>query len=485
MAQADGNGRRAVFDIGSNSVRFVAYDGPPRAPMPIYNEKWPISLGQMVRDHGAIDEPSMSHLLAGVGRFVKLAGYMGISDIKAVATAAIREARNGDDFIAGAARLGLTVEQLDGGQEAQAAANGVLCNYRGACGYVADLGGGSLELASIDNGEVTPLASLSLGTAKLLGCDEDGWQAAAKAIRNALADHHDKGKVRAGRNLYMVGGTWRAIAHLHQHMTDYPISILSHYQIAPDMLSDLQAKCEDEELKSKLQTLSAQRSQLMPCAARMLCVLNDVLKPARFISSALGIREGLLYGQLSSEERAHDPLLSGARFRGSRMGRRNFNGDRLFNWMQGLFANYDDGDDRRLRHAACLLADCAWNIHPDYRSAHALQTGIEGNWLGVDGAGRALIARALWSAYGDSKNDRALLSRLADKRALRRADKWGLAIRLAMRIDGGTGGILERSSIAIDGDELLLTLPPDTPGDTFIHRLEKLASGTGLKARMQ
>jgi len=485
MAQADGNGRRAVFDIGSNSVRFVAYDGPPRAPMPIYNEKWPISLGQMVRDHGAIDEPSMAHLLAGVGRFVKLAGYMEISDIKAVATAAIREARNGDEFIAGAARLGLTIEQLDGAQEAQAAGYGVLCNYGDVDGYVADLGGGSLEIARITSGKVTPLASLPLGTAKLLGRDEDGWRAAATAIRDALAKHKQQGLIRAGRNLYMVGGTWRAAAHLHQHMTQYPIRILSHYEIAPGTLLQLQAGCEDEELKASLQTVSAQRSQLMPVAARMLGVLNDILEPSCFISSALGIREGLLFGQLSSEERADDPLLSGARFRGSRMGRRNFNGDRLFHWMQGLFADYDEGDDRRLRHAACLLADCAWNIHPDYRSAHALQTGIEGNWLGVDGAGRALIARALWSAYGDSKNDRALLSKLADRRALRRADKWGLAIRLAMRIDGGTGGILERSTIAIHGDELLLTLPPDTPGDTIIHRLEKLASGTGLTARLK
>ncbi len=450
--------------------------------MPIYNEKWPISLGEIVRSHGAIDDISMAHLLDGIDRFVSLASYMEITDIRAVATAAIREASNGQDFVDAAAARGLPVELLEGKKEAEAAALGVLCNYPNADGYVADLGGGSLELSRVRNGIVYNCLSLPLGTSKLVALDENGWAEAEQSVRDALQSVSSE--IATGLNLYMVGGTWRAVAHLHQYHAGYPLSILSHYQIAPDELDELIFQCSGGQANADLEFIPEQRLPLLEPAARMMAMLNRILAPKAFISSALGIREGLLFAELGESERSEDPLLASTRFSGQRLGRRNFDGDKLFHWMQALFAESDEGGDDRLRHSACLLADCAWNIHPDYRSAHALQTGIEGNWLGVDGAGRAIIARALWSAYGDSKNDRALLSQLAARKALRRADKWGHAIRLGMRIDGGTGSILRQCRIAIEGDDLLLHLPKGDKtlrGEAVTHRLGKLAKVMGKK----
>lgn len=463
-------------------MRFVAYEGPPRAPLPIYNEKWPISLGQIVRNHGRIDDASMAHLLAGIDRFVALARYMEIGNMTAVATAAIRAASNGQTFVEEAAKRGLDVSILDGAGEARAAAMGVLCNYPGAGGYVADLGGGSLEIARIDAGKICDPVSLPLGTSKLIDLDEAGWVQAGDKIRSAFAEID--ASIVPGQLLFMVGGTWRAVAHLHQLMQAHPIDILSHYDLQPADLPELIGECRNSEALASARNIPSQRVPLMPGAARMLALLNDMLQPARFVSNPMGIREGLLMSRLTEAEFAKDPLIEATRFGGRKLGRGYFDGDRLFNWMQPLFADRDEGQDERLRHAACLLADCAWNYHPDYRSANALQIGIEGNWLGVDGAGRARIARALWSAYGDSKNDRALLSKLAKRAQLRRADKWGLAIRLGMRIDGGTGAILAQAPISVDDGNLILRLPENMPGDSLRHRLNQLADGLGLKARL-
>ncbi len=468
-----------MFDIGSNSVRFVAYEGPPRAPIPIYNEKWPISLGDIVRHHGAIDDKSMAHLLAGIDRFISLASYMQVGTIKAVATAAIREAENGGDFIGAAADRGLMVDLLSGEEEAYVAAMGVLTCYPDAEGIVADLGGGSLEIARVSGGQVTGAMSLPFGTAKLTILSKSEWQDVAERLKSEL------GGRGPGGTLYMVGGTWRAVAHLHQYANAHPLRVLSRYRIAPKDIPGLLEDVSNSDLAASSPTVPTQRIPLMPAATRMLGLLNDIIRPKRNMSCPLGIREGLLLEELDSEARDGDPLLESARFAGQRLSRGRFDGDRLFDWMQPLFEALDEKDDARLRHAACLLADSAWHIHPDYRSSHALQIGLEGNFLGAGGRERAMIARALWSAYGDSNNNRNILSQLAKRKPLRRADKWGLAIRLGMRIDGGTGMALDNCQLRIDGDRLLLETPKGAEalrGEAIGHRLQKLARGIGKQA---
>ena len=468
-----------MFDIGSNSVRFVAYEGPPRAPIPIYNEKWPISLGEIVRSHGEIDEESMAHLLAGIDRFISLASYMQVGTIKAVATAAIREAKNGGDFIGAAADRGLMVDLLSGEEEAYVAAMGALTCYPDAEGVVADLGGGSLEIARVSNGQITGAMSLPLGTAKLIMLSEPEWQNVAERLKKEVAS------IGEGADLFMIGGTWRAVAHLHQFVNGHPLQVLSRYRIAPKDIPGLLEDVSNGDLAASIPTVPSQRVSLMPAATRMLGLLNDIIRPKRNISCPLGIREGLLLEELDKKARDGDPLLESARFAGQRLSRGQFDGDRLFAWMQPLFDALDEKDDARLRKAACLLADSAWHIHPDYRSSHALRIGLEGNFLGAGGRERAMIARALWSAYGDSNNSRTILSQLAKRKSLRRADKWGLAIRLGMRIDGGTGMALGDCRLRIDGDRLLLETPENADalrGEAIEHRLQKLARGMGKEA---
>ena len=422
----------------------------------------------------------MAHLLAGIDRFTALAGYMQVGKVKAVATAAIREAENGSEFLAAAAERGLLVELINGEQEARAAAMGVLCCYPDADGYVADLGGGSLELARLRDGQISQEISLPLGTAKLTRFLEADWEDTAVELKEAIGEHIDTDK-----SLYMVGGTWRALAHFHQHLDGHPLLVLSRYKIAPREVEGLTNHLQDAQLVASVPAIVPERVPLMPAAARMLGLLDRLLQPKHNVACPLGIREGLLMGELNSDARSADPLLESARFAGQRLARDRFDGDRLFGWIQPIFEADEREEEARLRHAACLLADCAWHIHPDYRSAHALQIGLEGNFIGAGGRQRAIIARALWSAYGDDNNSREILSRLARRQSLRRADKWGLAIRLAMRIDGGTGMALDQCQLRLDGDKLLLKTRRNNGslrGEAILHRLARLAASMGKTA---
>ena len=91
--------RQAVIDIGSNTIRLVVYVGSARAPLPIYNEKSRVKLGACLAGDGEIDKATMKKALAALARFETLARTMQVDNMRVVATAATREAKNGQELV--------------------------------------------------------------------------------------------------------------------------------------------------------------------------------------------------------------------------------------------------------------------------------------------------------------------------------------------------------------------------------------------------
>ncbi len=90
----------AIVDIGSNSVRLVAYEALTRAPTPTFNEKVLCGLGRGVATSGFLPEDAVAKALAALQRFRVLCDIMEIRDVRALATAAVRDAANGPQFLA-------------------------------------------------------------------------------------------------------------------------------------------------------------------------------------------------------------------------------------------------------------------------------------------------------------------------------------------------------------------------------------------------
>ncbi|MCH9766028.1 MAG: hypothetical protein K0U34_08570 [Alphaproteobacteria bacterium] len=136
-----------VIDIGSNSVRLVIYEGAVRAAAPLFNEKVLCGLGKEVASTGRLSDQAVARALAALVRFRAITRILGTKNLRAIATAAVREAENGAEFIKqGEAICGTEIEILSGAKEAELVAQGIrmgFLNPRGICG---DLGGGSLEL---------------------------------------------------------------------------------------------------------------------------------------------------------------------------------------------------------------------------------------------------------------------------------------------------------------------------------------------------
>lgn len=477
--------RTAIIDIGSNSIRLVVYQGPTRLPAILFNEKVLAGLGRSLAEHGSIDDGAMALADMALRRFAALAREIGCDDVRTVATAAVRDAANGDALIARAAAAGLTVELLSGEDEARAAGHGVLSATPDADGIVGDLGGGSLELVRVRAGAVHANVSFPLGVLRIAGTS--GKSGFDRRVAKIIADAGWDGAA-AGLPLYLVGGSWRSLARVDIHDRGYPLPILHGYAMPLIRIEALRKRLETGEkawLKS-VPHLSGGRVPTLGAAADLLAALLPALGTSETIVSAYGLREGLLHQRLAPEIAALDPLIVAARDEGAQLGRFPEHGDQLDRWIAPLFID-DAPGDARLRHAACLLADTSWRANPEFRVELGIETALHGNWVGIDARGRAMVATALAASLGAQPPFPAPLPQLAHAPDLERAAAWGLAIRLAQRLSGGVAGPLARTRLRRQGDTIELAwhgADRALGGEAVEKRLRALGNALGCTARM-
>jgi len=485
----DGTRRAAIIDIGSNSLRLVVYAGPARAPQPIFNEKLMVGLGSGLATSGAIEPRAFDRAIRGLARFKALVEAMEISDVRSVATAAVRDASNGAAFIAAANDLGLEIELLSGRDEARASGMGVISAIPDANGIVADLGGGSLELVRVRDGRTMHHTSFPLGVLRLEALQQKHRNGFGRAIMKRLAKANWPGD-EAGLPLYLVGGSWRALARYDMMLARSTMPVVSGHVMPVSTALKLHRRLRSAsplEL-ARIRGLSSARVGTIPAAAALLMPLVQQLQSSQLIVSASGLREGLLYQDLPPEVQAQDPLVVAAEAEGRRFARFAPHGALIDAWIAPLFPD-DPPAEARLRLATCYLSDIASTANPDFRADRALEMALHGHWLGIDLADRMVLAQALFSSTGGGlvhpfrvPRDPSLIARLD------RAARWGLAIRLAQRLSGGTAEAF--ASTRLSRGEKSLRLHLDATGVSFAgeqveKRLRQLAESLGLQGRVE
>ena len=475
----------AIIDIGSNSVRLVVYGEPKRAPATVFNEKVTAGLGGSLERGGALDPKAVAVALRGLERFQSLTEAMGVATVRTVATAAVRDASDGAAFIQAAAARGIDIELISGEQEAHAAGQGVLSAIPDADGIVGDLGGGSLELVRVKGGRVLNQISLPLGVLRLPAIRSKSRRALESAVGKMLAKAGWR-NVERDLPLYLVGGSWRALARLHMHLTDYPLPVLHHYSMPPQAAVRLVRAVSriDRKALKAIEALSSTRIPALADAAALLATLTRQLGSSALVVSAFGLREGLLYAGLSAAECAEDPLIAATRAAGARQGRFDEHGDVLARWIAPLFTD-ESPEDARLRHAACLLGDVAWAASPEFRAERGLEVALHGNWVGINARGRAMVGQALFASFGGGLIAAPVVSQLAAPEDLARASIWGLAMRLGQRLSGGVAEPLANSRLVLDARALTVMLSPDQKslyGEAVERRHRQLAALIGRAA---
>jgi len=475
----------AVIDIGSNSVRLVIYEGLTRAPTPIFNEKVLAGLGREVQTTGLLAADAVEKALAALRRFRALCDTAGVRRLWCVATAACRDAENGAEFIAAAERIcRKSIAVLSGVREAKLAALGVVSGVHTADGIVGDLGGGSIEFTDVRGHKLAKGLTLPLGGLALQDLSERSIKKADKIVRNSLAKVALL-KRGEGRSFYAVGGTWRALARLHMWQTGYPLHVMHGYVIpAREALEFCRLVHRvNPEMLSRIEMVNEARRPLLSYAALVLEHIIRIAKPKEIVISALGVREGLLFSELSKRERDRDGLIAAAQDLNLLRSRSPVHGEELMRWTDRFMASSgieETAEEKRLRHAACLLADIGWRAHPDYRGEQSLNIIANAAFVSVDHAGRTFLALAVYFRHVGLIDDDLSphVRELATARMLDRARVLGASLRVAYLISASMPGVLQHTPMVVERGRLKLKLRgayAALDGDRLFNRVRQLA----------
>ncbi len=458
--------RMAVIDLGSNAVRLAVYDGCNRAPVMVYAERDFAGLGRGLAETGKLNPDGARRAQDALARYAALIRAMKIRHVEAVATAAVRDARDGAAFLRKIkTKCGLAIRSIEGDEEARLSALGVtgggLCHN----GIIGDLGGGSLELAEIENGRIKNRVSLPLGTQRIRA--EKGALAQAKLI----AQHLDgvaflkNGGVK-GRDFCALGGAWRTLARLHIKVESWPVPVIDHHRLdgakALEFVGDISRR--KQQALMHISGLSQKKIEDVPASALLLSAILERMKPQALTFSATGLREGLVFDHLDAREMKKDPLFVSA-FKMAGRSSRYKSADTflaLARWIEPLFDKKEETPFlARVRQAAALMSDTGWFEHEGIRAEHALNRVLVMPYYDACHVTRAMMAIACYTRYHGEPEDgdsTAPLQAMLGVDRTRQAVVIGLALNLAYMLTGGALDLLKFVEFRTTADRVELRI---------------------------
>ena len=294
--------RVTVIDIGSNSVRMVVYEKSSRYAFHLlHEERSKVRISQNAyKFNGNLQKEPMQRAFNALASFLTISKSFKSRKLLCVATSALRDAPNKKEFIQRVKeQLKINVKIISGEKEAYfggiACAN-LLPQQQDA--LTVDIGGGSTELATIDNKDVRDTFSLNIGTVRLkeLFCDAKDRVGAIEYIDERL----DTLALKGTNTLIGIGGTFRAIATAIRSQDTYPLSKIHAYEFSVERLSNfidsiLRATSQEELIALGIKE---NRFDVIQPGALILQRVLQKLNIKKIITSGVGVREGVYLSDL-------------------------------------------------------------------------------------------------------------------------------------------------------------------------------------------
>lgn len=484
----------AVIDVGSNSVRLVLYRVEGRAIWTVFNEKVLAGLGRDMARTGMLSPEGVTAALGALRRFKAVLEAVRPAQVFTAATAAVREARDRQAFLARVEReTGLVLRVLAGEEEALYSALGVAAGSPGASGVVGDLGGSSLELIRLEDGRpgegiTLPLGPFALGAPALI--DPAALGQRCDAVLGAVADRF------RGKTFHAVGGAWRNLAIVRMNRIGYPLQVVQQFEMsAADAIeaAGLVASLSKSSIE-RMTGVSRKRAETLPYSAVVMRSLVERLGFEKIVISSFGLREGLLFDAMPASVRALDPLVEGCAALGIRHGVAERLGQALEAWLSPFWNKLEPlfapGRDTVLMSAACRMADIGARLHPDHRADLVFDQVLRAPIPGQSHAERAFLAAAAFHRYGgETWPDSATIERILTPERTVRAETLGAAIRLGAQLSGRSPELLAASSLSRGKNDVTLSVRKDSAdlllGEQTLKRAEALAKTLGAELKVK
>lgn len=450
----DGSDRIALIDIGSNSIRLVLYRDYGRYPFPLFNERVTIKLGQGLDKTGCLDPARITLALRAIERFAQILKPLQPDQVVIIATAALRRADNAAEFVQPAEHiLGHKIQVISAAEEARLVTLGLTANMPTIDGLVADLGGGSLELVLVSAGKIKQAASLNIG--HLSTC--------SKVEIRDLIEQIGWLKGAAGKPLYGIGGSFRALGSAFVATTGYPLHLLHGLRIGPKHRKSLLKRIRTGD---DLSGIPAGRRTTISTAAVIVTEIFRQAEAGPLVISGTSIRDGLV-ADLTPNRLSDSDLLTVTCREIARQSQRSNDLNESLNKLlapivthfaenQAQWAKY--GNLFRLTQAACLLSDICWNEPSDLRGQLAYDRVIALPVYSLTHKERAWIGKAVLHRYvGVKKYKPAMVSadKLLSKTERASARAVGLGMRFGHIFCGGNAPFLNQLTLSVNRKTLV------------------------------
>jgi exopolyphosphatase/guanosine-5'-triphosphate,3'-diphosphate pyrophosphatase len=403
--------RISAIDIGSNSIRQTIADVSPTGTIRVVDEmKAAPRLGAGLYETGKLSEVAVQNALSTLTRMATLANQLGVKRTEVVATSAVREAENGDEFLRLVkSETGLKVRVLRGEDEARLSFRSALAHFDLGVGraVVMDIGGGSLELALSADGLVDRLISLPLGAIRsteryLDGDRKKGMRKLRKHVRLELRRHISARHWHAAR-IFCSGGTFTTLASIYLARIGMESAKTVHGTVIPrvelEHIVDMLLNMSLAE-RQGVPGLNAARSDIIVGGLAVAAEVAARVEARELVISAYGIREGILLESAHVAPSSADP--GEARERSVReLAERTHYEEPHSKHVQKLSLQLFDAigqrlgcipDDRKLLSDAALLHDIGYHISYDKHNKHSYHLIEHAELLGMTPIEQIVVA---------------------------------------------------------------------------------------------
>lgn len=493
--------RLAAIDIGSNSIRSTIVEVPVGGPRVVLDEERAFArLGAGLAQTGRLSDAAMEESVHALDMMLRIAREHEVTHVRAVATAAVRTAENGEAFVRRLAdEIGLDVEVITGEQEGRLALlSAVESLALTGSVTVVDIGGGSVEIVRAIGREPTQVVSLPLGAVVL----SDRFRTAdpmPKAQYRRLGDHVREAlavglpEAQPPGTFVGSGGTVTTLAAMIAAERNAGLASIHGFAFGRDELSALRARLARTTAKERaaIKGMSDARVDLIVAGAVVLDEVMQHLGARSVIANARGMREGII---IDTVEREHGPAPDIDRMRSVREFGRQCRHDaahaeqvcrlalQLFDGLRkplGLAA-----DDRPLLEAAAVLHDVGYHISYEQHHKHSYHLISHAMLPGFGASERRIIAAVARYHSGSLPKAKHEAMEGLDADDRRTVSRLGALLRVADGLDRSHGNRVSAVRAGIHKGRLTLMIEGRPPLDIELRAGERksdlLARESGL-----
>lgn len=458
-----------------------------------------VRLGQDMERDGFLKPQRVAETIKTLKMFRKLCDASGVTRIIAVATAAVRRAKNQRSFLDEIqASCGIKIRVLTAEEEAVYVYRGVINTMDVPKGIILEIGGGATKIVYYNRRNILNYVTLPFGAVTLTGLFADGDLKPEEVSRKIEEFFTEQLKqvdwiadVDPDVQMIGVGGSFRNLFKISKMVHKYPLDTVHNFtMMAEDFMPVYNMiKVLDLDKKKKIKGLSAERADILPAALAIIKSFVSYFNFDRFIMSGAGLREGIMFNQalpMTEEKPISDVLTYSLTTLVKYYGCDENHVKHVVNLSIQLFKQLRvlhkfPRQYLKVLKVAATLHDCGMRIKYYNHQRHSCYMILNSTLYGVSHRDLVLAAFTACCHKKEDINpyDWARFKDLLNEDDIEIVKRLGVMLRIAECLDRSMSGTVKSINCDILGDSVIMKTEVD--GDATLEIRGAMAAGGEFK----